>query len=89
MEDAKISMKTTLKILLIVLFVIWMLPGLVGRDPWMNDEPYSFGLVNHIVKTNDWVVPTLAGEPFMEKPPVILPDCRRFFVDSFSTTSAS
>jgi TonB family protein len=24
---------------------------------------------NHILQTGDWVVPTLAGEPFMEKPP--------------------
>lgn len=28
------------------------------------------GLVHHIMETGDWVVPTLAGEPFMEKPPL-------------------
>ncbi len=63
-------MKPTPKILLIIFYLIWIIPGLVGRDPWMNDEPYTFGLVNHIVKTGDWTVPTLAGEPFMEKPPL-------------------
>jgi 4-amino-4-deoxy-L-arabinose transferase-like glycosyltransferase len=57
-------------IFVIALFLLWVLPGLVGRDLWKADEPYSFGLVNHIVKTHDWVVPTLAGEPFMEKPPL-------------------
>ncbi len=56
--------------LIIVLFLAWIVPGLVGRDPWKADEPYTFGLVNHIVKTGDWIVPTLAGEPFMEKPPL-------------------
>jgi 4-amino-4-deoxy-L-arabinose transferase-like glycosyltransferase len=54
----------------IALFLLWITPGLVGRDLWKADEPYSFGIVNHIVKTGDWVVPTLAGEPYMEKPPI-------------------
>ncbi len=48
----------------------WMLFGLFGRDPWKPDEAYTFGIVNHIVQTGDWVVPRLAGEPFMEKPPL-------------------
>src|SRR5205085_7571422 len=48
----------------------WILFGLFGRDPWKPDEAYTFGLVNHIVQTGDWVVPSLAGEPFMEKPPL-------------------
>ncbi|MEW6312868.1 MAG: glycosyltransferase family 39 protein [Pseudomonadota bacterium] len=53
-----------------LLCVAWMLPGLVGHDPWKPDEAYSFGLVYHILQSGDWVVPTLAGEPFMEKPPL-------------------
>lgn len=63
------SSKAT-KALIILFFIAWMLPGLMGRDLWKADEPYSFGLVNHIIRTGDWVVPTLAGEPFMEKPPL-------------------
>ena len=54
----------------LLIFCAWMLPGLIGHDPWKPDEGYSFGLVNHILRTGDWVVPTLAGEPFMEKPPI-------------------
>lgn len=49
---------------------LWLTLGLLGRDPWKADEAYTFGLVYHIVNTGDWVVPTLAGEPFMEKPPL-------------------
>ncbi len=56
--------------LLILLALAWLLPGLVGREPWKPDEAYSFGLVYHILQTGDWIVPTLAGEPFMEKPPL-------------------
>jgi 4-amino-4-deoxy-L-arabinose transferase-like glycosyltransferase len=55
---------------LIALCAVWMFPGLVGRDPWKPDEAYSFGLIYHILQTGDWVVPTLGGEPFMEKPPL-------------------
>ena len=57
-------------LLLVLICVAWIMPGLVGHEPWKPDEAYSFGLVNHIIKTGDWVVPTLAGEPFMEKPPL-------------------
>ncbi len=56
--------------LLLVLVGAWMLPGVVGRDPWKADEAYTFGLVLNIVETGDHVVPKLAGEPFMQKPPL-------------------
>jgi len=54
----------------LLIFCAWMLPGLIGHDPWKPDEGYTFGLVNHILRTGDSVVPMLAGEPFMEKPPI-------------------
>ncbi|MBX9346041.1 hypothetical protein K5M36_02975 [Chromobacterium vaccinii] len=55
---------------LLALCLLWLLPGLVGHEPWKPDEAYTFGLVRHIAASGDWVVPTLAGEPFMEKPPL-------------------
>ncbi len=48
----------------------YVLAGIFGHDPWKQDEAYTFGLVLHILQSGDWVVPTLAGEPFMEKPPL-------------------
>lgn len=54
----------------ILLCTTWTLLGLVGHDPWKPDEAYGFGLVYSILDGGDWVVPTLAGEPFMEKPPL-------------------
>ena len=57
-------------IIVLAIFLLWITPGLIGRDLWKADEPYSFGLVNHILKTGDCVVPTLTGQPFMEKPPL-------------------
>ena len=47
----------------------WLATGLLGHDPWKPDEAYSFGLVYHILQSGDWLVPTLAGEPFLDKPP--------------------
>jgi 4-amino-4-deoxy-L-arabinose transferase-like glycosyltransferase len=48
----------------------WLLPGLIGHDPWKPDEAYTFGLVYEVLHGSSWVVPMLAGEPFLEKPPL-------------------
>lgn len=53
----------------ILLCSAWILFSLVGHDPWKPDDAYSFGLVYSILQGHDWVVPMLAGEPVMEKPP--------------------
>jgi len=56
--------------LVCLLFAAWILPGLIGHDPWKPDEAYTFGLVHSLLQGGDWVVPSLAGEPFVEKPPL-------------------
>ncbi len=56
--------------LVIVLALAYLLPGLIGHDPWKPDEAYVFGNIYHVLQTGDWVVPNVAGEPFMEKPPL-------------------
>ena len=58
------------RLALALLITVWLVAGLFGRDPWKPDEAYTLGLVHHIVQTGDWVVPTLAGDAFMEKPPL-------------------
>src|SRR3970282_588875 len=47
-----------------------ILPGLIGHDPWKPDEAHTFGVVYDLLRGGSWVVPTLAGEPFLEKPPL-------------------
>ncbi len=56
--------------LLFLLCAVWVFTGLIGHDPWKPDEAYSFGLVYHIIQSGDWLVPTLAGEPYVDKPPL-------------------
>ncbi|SDV51004.1 ArnT family glycosyltransferase [Chitinasiproducens palmae] len=48
----------------------YLLPGSIGHEPWKQDETYTFGIIDHMRRTGDWLVPTNAGQPFMEKPPI-------------------
>jgi len=59
------------RIFFILLIAAWILPGTIGRTPWKADEAYTYGLIQHITDTGDWVVPELGGEPFMQKPPLM------------------
>jgi 4-amino-4-deoxy-L-arabinose transferase-like glycosyltransferase len=47
-----------------------VLPGLLGHQPWKQDETYIIAIVRSMVDTHDFVVPHMASEPFMEKPPL-------------------
>lgn len=58
------------RLLTIAAILALLVPGVMGHDPWKQDEGYTFGIVMDILQTGHWVVPTLAGEPFMEKPPL-------------------
>lgn len=49
----------------------WILPGLVGHDPWKPDEAYTFGVVYELLKSGNWLVPHLAGAPFFNTPPLL------------------
>lgn len=51
------------------LIAAWILPGLLGHDPWKPDEAYTFGVVYDFLRDGHWVVPTLAQEPFLDRPP--------------------
>ena len=71
--------------LLVLAFLVaaYLIPGLVGHDPWKADEPYTFGAVYHMLRTGDWVVPTVGGEPFVEKPPLY------YWVSALTAAAAS
>ncbi|WP_267848414.1 ArnT family glycosyltransferase [Robbsia betulipollinis] len=52
--------------------MMYLLPGILGHEPWKQDETYTFGIIDHILKTGEWLVPMNAGQPFMEKPPLYM-----------------
>ena len=69
-------------LLVVLLCAAWLLPGLIGHDPWKPDEAYTFGVIYQLLQGGSWLVPTLAGEPFLDKPPLfhlIAAACARIF----------
>jgi 4-amino-4-deoxy-L-arabinose transferase-like glycosyltransferase len=66
-DGAGTPLKTTL---FVVVCLTWLLPGLVGHDPWKVDEAVVFGAVTEMLRTGDWLVFRIAGEPYLEKAPL-------------------
>jgi len=55
----------------LALFVAaFLLPGLVGHDPWKTEDAVGFGVVHQMLTSGDWLAPHLAGEPFFEDGPL-------------------
>ncbi len=57
-------------VLFLVICLAWLLPGLVGHDPWKTDEALVLGAVAEMLRTGDWAVPLLAGEPYLDRAPL-------------------
>jgi 4-amino-4-deoxy-L-arabinose transferase-like glycosyltransferase len=55
---------------LAALVAAFLLPGLVGHDPWKTEDAIGFGVVYQMLASGDWLVPRLAGEPFYEDGPL-------------------
>ncbi|MBK6981410.1 MAG: glycosyltransferase family 39 protein [Betaproteobacteria bacterium] len=56
--------------LFLLVCLAWLLPGLVGHDPWKIDEALALGAVSGMLRTGDWAVPMLAGEPYLDRAPL-------------------
>ena len=55
---------------LALLVAAFLLPGLIGHDPWKTDDAIGIGIVHSMLSSGDWLVPRLAGEPFYEDGPL-------------------
>jgi 4-amino-4-deoxy-L-arabinose transferase-like glycosyltransferase len=56
---------------LAVLLLAYFTFGVFGRFPWKADEPHAFGVIWEILEENQWLVPHIADQPFVEKPPLV------------------
>src|SRR5712691_9306020 len=56
---------------LVMLCGAWVVLGLVGHDPWKTEDATSFGIVYEMLEGSDLVTPNLAGEPFVDRPPLV------------------
>ena len=50
--------------------VILLFTGIMDHEAWTPDEPREAQMAREMLSTQSWIVPTLAGEPFVEKPPL-------------------
>jgi 4-amino-4-deoxy-L-arabinose transferase-like glycosyltransferase len=48
---------------------IWLLAGAVGHDPWKTDDVLHIGVAFGMAG-GDWLVPRIAGEPWLVSPPL-------------------
>jgi 4-amino-4-deoxy-L-arabinose transferase-like glycosyltransferase len=57
---------------LFALCLLYILPGLIGRDPWKSDDAASFGIMWTMAHggLNDWLWPHIVGLPMPEKGPL-------------------
>jgi 4-amino-4-deoxy-L-arabinose transferase-like glycosyltransferase len=56
--------------ILIVLALAFVAPGLVGHDPWRAFDVLAIEVVHQMHLSGDWVVPRLAGEAWLQDPPL-------------------
>jgi 4-amino-4-deoxy-L-arabinose transferase-like glycosyltransferase len=68
-DGSRTPLKTAL---FLVVCITWLLPGLVGHDPWKYDEAVVFGVVSEILRTGDWVNFRIADEAFYGKAPLFV-----------------
>lgn len=50
--------------------VLLFMVGLGNHALWGFHEPYVGGIIREMASSGDWVVPTLNGHPYLEKPPL-------------------
>lgn len=56
--------------LLLLLCFFWLIPGLVGHDPWKPDENVSMAIVAYFMRHSDWTIASIAGVPQFNQAPL-------------------
>ena len=57
------------RLVIAILAVAFVAPGLVGHDPWRAFDVIAIEIAHQMHVTGDWIVPRLAGEPWLDDPP--------------------
>src|SRR5260363_115050 len=48
-------------LVLVLAALAYLVPGILGHDPWKQDETYTFGIIYHMLTSGDWGIPVNAG----------------------------
>ena len=54
----------------VVLAAIYLLSGIVGRDPWRTEDAIHLGIAYHFLGDGQWLFPHVAGEPWPHVAPL-------------------
>ena len=54
----------------VLLAALYLLVGQVGHDPWRGDDSVYFAPVYSMLKGEGWLLPRIAGEPYLVYPPL-------------------
>lgn len=55
---------------LMLLVALYLLPGLIGHDPWKSADATHFGIILNAIETGHWFAPQLFGQPHLEYGPL-------------------
>src|SRR4030095_12105565 len=55
---------------LTILCAVWVLLGLIGHAPWEQQDALSFGVAVDMIERGDGLAPRIAGEPYLDNPPL-------------------
>ena len=55
---------------LLLLVTAFLLPGILGRAPWRLDDALGIGVAFDMASGGGWLVPRLAGEPYLADGPL-------------------
>jgi 4-amino-4-deoxy-L-arabinose transferase-like glycosyltransferase len=58
------------RLALVIIALAFALPGLAGHDPWKTYDAVAIEIISQMHRTGDWLIPRLAGEPWLEDPPL-------------------
>nr|WP_314899696.1 glycosyltransferase family 39 protein [uncultured Deefgea sp.] len=56
--------------LLLLLCCFWLVPGLVGHDPWKPDENVSMAITSYFMHNSNWTIASIAGVPQLSQAPL-------------------
>lgn len=59
--------------LFLIICAAWLIPGLIGHDPWKPDEALAMGIVQSMLANASaltWLVPHIGGAPNFDYPPL-------------------
>lgn len=53
---------------LVALLAVFIFAGLIGHDPWKNDDAITIGVVADMLHRGHWLAPYLADQPYPDAP---------------------